>query len=358
MTIALRPSDATNLAGQDTGRDTLSHSKLSLVLACARKYELHYEKRLELIARPRPLSLGSAFQKAIEFQDPEAGVLALQGHDFTVFPDGMWVANPPEEPVRFYSQEQEDQHRIDCATVRAAAALYLRRWPAGSGEAREVEFRVRLRSPWTGAYSNTFDLLGYADGVVDHYNGNTYVTNMIGEAPTPLELIENKLVGRVDALKVQRLPLDRQLALERYGLWRATGRHVQRVHYRWVKKPSIKPRGGRKKDRSDAETIDQFIERLEHDYTEREDFYVHEEQPKWATTEDLLRIEAELWTWAQRLRDMRRQRLADRNTARCTDFGGCQFLPICTGDPDAMSLYRVRPERDVEVDVPLEATAD
>ena len=215
---------------------------------------------------------------------------------------------------------------------------------------------MQLRSPWTGAYSLTYDLHGFADGLVDPAGAAAAAAldAFPDVAPDgPLEIIENKLVGQISAVKVQRLPLDRQLALERYGLWRATGRTVQRVHYRWVKKPSIKQRKGRqtKDGIKGAETVAEFCDRIAADYEERPDFYLHEEAPQFTTTDDLLRIEADLWEWAEdiraRMRKARdgRRRVFDRNTSHCTEYGGCQFLAICTGDPDAMSLYQVRPKR-------------
>jgi hypothetical protein len=136
---------------------------------------------------------------------------------------------------------------------------------------------------------------------------------------------------------VQRLPLDRQLQLLRYGVWRATGRTVGTVHFRWVKKPSIKPR--------QKETIPEFCERLAADYEERPDFYAYEPPPSYITSADLLKIECELWLWSEQLRALRRQRAFDRNTSHCSDYGGCDYIPLCSGDPDAESLYRVRPER-------------
>jgi hypothetical protein len=43
-------------------------------------------------------------------------------------------------------------------------------------ETREMEYLVQLRNPWTGAYSRTFDLKGYADGVwTSPGGGNTRV---------------------------------------------------------------------------------------------------------------------------------------------------------------------------------------
>jgi hypothetical protein len=248
----LRPSDQVNFAGQETGRHTLSQTRVGVWLGCHRKFELNYLKRLELVRRPRYFTLGAAFQKAIEYQDPEVGVRLLNG--FEPCPDcddGMEKTERTllsgelcltcdgrryiGEQLHFHYESDETEHRINEAIVRGAATLYLKKWPGGAGETREVEYRVRLRSPWTGAYSNTYDLLGYADGVIDR--------PMAADSPMtdepPLEVIENKLVGRIERTQVLSLPLDRQLALERYGLWRATGRPVTRVWYRYIKKPSI-----------------------------------------------------------------------------------------------------------------------
>jgi hypothetical protein len=314
----LRPSDCENLAGQDTGREHLSHSRLNLFLACHRKYELHYEERLEPVGGIEALSLGSAFQKAIELQNPDYAPMVLDG--YYKDDEGLW--NPPAEPIHFHTQEAEDKHRVNQAIVRAAAALYLRKWPAPAGERREFEFKVRLRNPWTGHYSRTFDLLGYTDAL---------------EGEGPFKLTENKLVGRVDAVMVKRLPLDRQLALLRYGIWRAEGHPVSEVAFRWIKKPSIKQR--------QKETVEEFCDRLAADYEEREDFYAYEPPASYITAADLLRIECELWTWAEQLRQLRRQRIYDRNTSVCSEYGGCKYLPICSGDPDAMSLFQKRDPR-------------
>lgn len=302
--LVLRPSDAENLAGQDTGREHLSHSSISTQLNCLRRYEFDKVQRLQTISRPRPLSLGSAFQHAIEHQDPNAGAKLLR------------------DETSVFSQQDEDRLQIEEATVIAAARLYLSRWPASEHETREYEYRVRLRSPWTGRPSNTFDLLGYADGVVD--------------CGSWLELIENKFVGQISEVSVKKLPLDRQVALACYGLWRATGKTVRKVRYRFTRKPTIRQKKG--------ETVAQFVERLTADYAdpERRDFYSHEEQ-LFRSDEDLLRVEAELWTWADELRKARARGFYPRNTSHCSDFGGCPYIPLCVGDPDARSLYQTRP---------------
>jgi hypothetical protein len=305
----LRPAEGINLRDEDTDREYLSHSRIGILLACQRKYELHYERRLERIDRGEARELGSAFQAAVEHRSPEHGFDLVMAKADDVL-----------------TSQDHDALRVQATIVRAATRLYLDRWVDGrqDQERREMEYRVQLRSPWTGAYSRTFDLKGYADGVTEH-----------GDTARWLSLTENKLVGRITNTQVQKLPLDRQVTLSCYGLWRATGLPVTEVNYRYVKKPAIKQK--------QTETIDQFLARLAADYEERPDFYAHEE-PLYRTTEDLLRVEAELWMWAEDIRNLRRQRVYPRNTASCDDYGGCDYLPICTNAPDHDSLYRIREE--------------
>ena len=292
-------SDAKNLAGEDTGRAHLSASQVSTLLACPQKYAYSYEEGIEPIAIRPALSLGKAFQLAIEYGDPEVGAHAI------------FEERSPRD------QDEQDQAEKDATIVTAAARLYLSRYPVTENSQKEYEYRVQLRNPWTGAYSRTFDLLGYADE--------------IAEEDGQLVLIENKFVGQISEVSIRRLPLDRQISLAAYGIWRATGREVSKVRYRFTRKPSIRQKKG--------ESVGEFCMRVERDYNERPDFYC-EEQVIYRDQSQLARIEAELWEWADQVREARKRHLWTRNTSACTDFGGCEFLPLCVGDPDAPSLYR------------------
>lgn len=294
--MQLRPADLDNLAGLPNDRGHMSHSSISMQLSCLRKWGWAYDEKLELISKPRPLGMGSAFHKAIELGDPVAGVALL------------------DRPT--VDQEDFDRVLMDKAIVTGAAKLYLDTYGT-KGLERELEYRVRLRSPYTGAYSRTFDLLGFADGVIDH---GSY-----------LELIEMKFVGRVDPVTVKRVKLDRQVSLECYALWRVTGKPVRVIRYRWTKKPSIKQK--------QKETVSEYCERVIEDYAQRPDFYAIEEKT-FRSDDDLLLIEAELWDWAEQLRDAKRRNVFARNTSHCTDFGGCPYIDLCVGDPDARALYR------------------
>ncbi len=304
----LLESDATNLIEEDTGREHLSASQVSTLLACPQKYAFSYQDRLEPIAFRPALSLGKAFQKAIEYGDPEAGAHAIF----------------QERDIR--DQSDQDRAEIDSTIVTAAARLYLSLYPHESdkeGSVKEYGYRVRLRNPWTGAYSRTFDLLGFADE--------------LREEDGSLVLVENKLVGQISEVSIRRLPLDRQISLAAYGIWRATGRPVEKIRYRFTRKPSIRQKKG--------ESVGDFCVRVERDYFDRPDFYA-EEQVIYRDQASLWRSEAELWEWAEQVRSSRKRALFTRNTSACTDFGGCEFLPLCLGDPDALSLYQEKQPRE------------
>lgn len=303
----LIPSDAVNLVDQEDreGRATLSHSSLNAQLACAQRYAFEYVDRIESVSKRASYRLGGAFAKALEEGDPEVGVATLEAGAFTL------------------TQEDEDNLQMDCALIRAASKAYLARYGARPDGGAEFGYRVRLRNPHTGAYSRTFDLEGYADGLVD-------------QGPT-FKVIEDKFVGKIDKVAIRRLPLDRQLALECYGVWRASGKMVTDVDYRYTRKPSIKQRKN--------ETVAQYCERLEADYEDRPEFYLIEESFS-RSTDDLVRMEAELWEWADQRRRAHRARIYPRNSSHCHDYGGCPFLPLCVGDADAPSLFKPKQKSD------------
>lgn len=304
--MKLREAEGANYFGatdKELGREHIRQTMLSSFLNCKRKYEFTWVKNLEPTSRRAPLEMGGAFQLSIAACDPEVGVNALR--------EGRVVSN----------QAEEDQLQIDEVTIRSASRLYLNRWKNEASNLREYPFRVRIRNPNTGGYSQTFDLQGTADGLADQQSH--------------WKLIENKFVGSITPLVVKRLPLDRQLAIYTYGLWRATGKKVREVSYRHTRKPTIRVRQNEK--------LTDFLDRLSNDYEERPDFYTHEEN-LFRSDEDLLRIEAELWVWTQELLLARKMKVYPRNSSMCHEYGGCPFIPICTGDPDAMSLYRERNE--------------
>lgn len=308
MTLQLHPPDLVNLHGEDTGREALSHTRLGVLLSCAQKFKWRYEENLEPAVKRAALAMGGAFATALEVGDPQAGFAAImeQHADLeTTHAGNPWVVVPSDEDAQ-----------VDATIVLAASGAYLAHYGHADVE-REVTMRSRLRNPETGAWSQTFDVQARIDG-------------LCGD-----RLIEDKFVGRVDTVTERRLKLDRQVTLGCYLRWRTTGETIREVSYRMTKKPAIKRRQG--------ESHNEYLHRLVRDYQERPDFYLHE-FPLTRTEDDFLRLEAELWAWAEQIRQARVRGVFPRNTGACSEFGGCEYLSLCGSEPGAESQFVERTE--------------
>jgi len=268
---------------------TLSHTKINSLLACQRQYKLRYIDRLEPISKAKPLTLGSAFHIAID-KGLDAGIDYLE-------------SRPAYDELGF------NEKMTDQAIIKGAYGLYVDRWPQ-NGATTEVEFEIDIE----GVQFN-----GRIDGVED-----------LGDH---LALIENKLVGRIEAGKVQRLHMDRQIGLMALALQLKFQKPVRIVDYRWVKKPQIKQRQG--------ETIGEYCDRLEADYKERPDFYAFGDKAFFDLDQE--QITSEFLAWAD-LRDyVEGKGVYPRNTSNCAF---CHFVPICSGDPDGPALFQRRADRE------------
>lgn len=310
----LRPPECINLAGTDTGRDHLSPSSLTTQLACLERYQWHYEQHLAPAVTKTSLSTGRAFAEALEHGDPDHAwtlIIAEQAAYVEQAAGSPWIVAPTQEDAEIQAQ-----------IAREAARAYLKAYGTSSFR-REVELTAQLRNPATGAYSRTFDVTCKVDALADD---NT-------------EFIEDKFVGQIPRTDADRLlKLDRQVSIETYLVWRTTGVNP-RVRYRWTLKPAIR--------RRQSETHDDYLVRIAYEYATRPEHYLAEGTPS-RSAADFLRLEAELWQYADQLRAARRAAVWPRNSSSCRDFGGCAFLPLCSGEPGARNQFVMREERTKE----------
>jgi hypothetical protein len=111
---------------------------------------------------------------------------------------------------------------------------------------------------------------------------------------------------------------------------------VENVNYRMTLKPAIRQRQN--------ESHDAYLDRIAEEYATRPDHYLVEEVAT-RSHDDFLRLEQELWEWAEQIRRARRVGVFPRNTGACHDFGGCKYLALCAGEPGAEHQFRVREDR-------------
>jgi len=295
----IEPAECTNLHPDSQRWDNvLSPTQIDALLACEEKWKLSKIDRLEPAVKAVPLEMGAAFAEATEHGNPQRGSQRyLVEWDYAKRRHGgsPWAVLPTAE-----------QAEINATIVEAGARAYLARY--GASELREQTFRVPIRG-----------------------GGHDLLCRVDGRSEDGSELFEDKFVSRIDRRNTEsRLKLDRQVSIEFYSVWRATGVLAERMNYRMTLKCAL--RRGRR------ESHDQFLDRIAKDYEERPDHYLAEFEAT-RTLEDFERLEQELAAWSMRLVFLRASNAWTRNTARCSDYSGCEFLPLCSGEPGARHQY-------------------
>lgn len=315
--FTLRPPEKVNLAGVDTGRDHLSQSALKTFLTCQQQYSWHYEHQLDPTITKTPLAVGRAFAHALEHGDPDAGATVLLEQaqaEQDRAETSPWIVGPDLNEIQ-----------VNATIAREAARCYLTTYGQRE-QTREVELRARIRNPARGGrYSQTHDLLARLDAL----------------SPDYAVLYEDKLVSQIPrASLAAKVRLDRQVQIETYLVYRTTGVLVREVHYRMTLKPAIRQR--------QKESFEGYLIRIAEEYATRPDHYLAEEIVT-PSLDDFLRLERELWRWAEQIRESRKDGTWPRNTGACHDYGGCRFLPLCAGEPGARHQFVEREARVTEV---------
>ena len=289
----------------------LTHSSIQTFKNCRRAWYARNVLKLVRTKKKQSRQLGSAFHRGLQTRDVAAALKLY---------DGVYPAD----------QAEADIIEIDKATVAAMLNGYFLRWPDEPLDGvpcvrREIKFEVPIVNPQTGALSRSFRFAGKVDGVKT--------------TPRGLFLVEDKTAGKLERSYIDRLPLDHQVTAYIHGLQRHY-HHTQitGVSYRIIRKPSIRPRQN--------ESVQQFCDRLTRDYRERPDFYFVDEG-LFRAESDLKEFEAELWQVTQDILTCRRRGLWYRNTSRCSEYGGCEYLLLCLGQ-DPEGLY-VREEPNSEL---------
>lgn len=198
--------------------------------------------------------------------------------------------------------------------ARAMVRGYANRYQAEDFEieAVEQEFAVPIRNPETGAESRTFTLAGKVDGLVRRSG--------------KLWLIEHKTAATVDGAYIERLWGDFQTVLYSWAVEQQGGEPVEGIIYNVIAKAALRPYEPGK-TRKEAETPEQFGERLAEWYAKPEAYH-REELLVSSARFDSLR--AELWELTQALLDARRRDVWYQNPSQCFQWGHpCAYWPIC-----------------------------
>lgn len=218
----------------------------------------------------------------------------------------------------------ERELEVDCAKIWVMVTAYIERY--GFESRREVEFYLPLVNPKTGRSSRRFQRGGKIDGVT--LMGNKHV-----------RIIEDKFVAQIRKASIEKLPLDAQMseyvdAFLQKG-WTA---EVEYRHTRVPGKNPLPPKQFKTKDDYPGETIPEYIDRLRQDVEENPSAYFDVQYLNFPTIlMDEYRLER--WQEAQDIITAGKVGSWYKNTERCDDYGGCEFIPLCNQYEDAHALF-------------------
>lgn len=278
--------------------DHLSYSSRRSLKTCPRKFWLQKHKGLESKTKSLGLLQGSYFSDKLE-----------QHYDI--------------QGSRLEASELEKT--IEAATSKSAydtliigkgiADMMFDRYIERYEEPGELHREIELCTPIPTS-ELTDD--GYVDGL--SVDGSYFV--------------EDKLLnGRYwTAANEEALALNAQVSGYFYGLHEA-GYDVRECRYRVQLKPSIYKRTG--------EDATEYLKRVEEKIDEKPDNYFRE----YILTRDEESLDdyvRDMVFYTGLYERMNRDGFFPKNDNACADYGGCEFLPLCTGKVNAMENLQIR----------------
>ena len=279
-------------------KETWTVSRLKCWQTCFMKEGLRYRDCLAPKRKRNSLYIGSAIHKGIETWDIDEAIKTL----ITAFPK---------------DQNEADEQDIATATVEALLTNYFQLYKPFEDHQPEKLFDMPMMAP--NGRSRKYRIAGKIDDLV-FQNGRYWI-------------VEYKTTSRLDANYIDRLYLDSQITMYMYAMERL-GYDVAGVIYRIIRKPVLR--------RGKNESIEQFKERLTRDIADRTDFYF-EEHKLYRSRNDIKTFEKMLYKEATLAENLTKAGCNFQHSVACNMYGGCEYLPLCTGEIGAIDNYEKRP---------------
>jgi len=325
---------------QETGLDTLTYSALRSFKNCRRSY--YWRNVRQIVPNER---------------DEDAATLGLGHlvHECLRLWHGRNEDDAPEKAIKAALgiidaacplRDADDKQRRIGHLARAMFLGYVARYPEEEFQiiGVETEFRCPIINPATGAASKTFEMRGKADAVI--------------RCGDEIFLMEHKTASQISADYLERLPMDRQIAIYSHYLVAAgVVPRVDGVLYNILGKAGIKQGAGEsegefqerraaliaksksgttKAQRKMPESDVEFKERLTEKY--REDEMFHRER-LYISKDQIEETLSEIWQLTQQLLVARRTGGWYQNDDFCFSYHRpCRFWPICRSNNNPVTI--------------------
>lgn len=291
-------------------------SRLKAYQTCPCKEAFRYREKLAPIRTRSVLAFGTAIHKGLETRSIEQALDVL-------------MTDYPKD------QSEADAQDIAATTVQALLSNYFDRYEPFETEKPELLFKLPMLTWPHGNKSKTFFIAGKLDNFVQ-IDGRWWV-------------VEYKTASRLDASYFDRLYVDSQITMYVTAM-RRMGYDVAGVIYRVIRKPTLK--------RTAKESLVQFEHRLFKDIYDRPDFYFTEKK-LYRSLDDIDEFEAMVYHTARMANQNCRNGRCYKHSVACSMYGGCEYLPICTGVSGAYDLYEHRePHEELREDTSNEVAND
>jgi hypothetical protein len=315
-------SAVTSLHADKVHLRVVSDSELRVYRACPRRHQYAYR-----LLR-RPIEKGDALKFGTLWHLGQEGWWGKDGTPEQKLEAGLFL-------LRMQEDEGVDPYHLVMAEELLVA--YTARWAGESYSTIKVEaaFEVPLINPETGHPSKTFRRGGKIDVLA---RGEDDRVHVIEHKTTASDIEEGSTYWkRVRALDTQ---------VSNYmSAAKALGFDVVDCIYDVVRKPGIRPLKAtpvesRKytakgllyaNQREKDETPEEFRLRLREDINERPERYFAR-APIVRLAEEERDHAFDTWQVTRLMREAELAGFAPKNPDACTNFGGCPYLPVCTGE--------------------------
>lgn len=327
------------------------------------KHLQHLSPRIQRTGRRR----GSIFGAAVDAYSRWMGETSdptdpdLVSEDFRRVFIRKFVEGQYDELRETGNLDSEAVAALDVEEIKVwtMADLYVGKY--GHDVRREMEFSLPLVNPRTNRSSRAFSLGGKIDGVARTWTRPDGVNVAV--------IIEDKFVQQIQKAMIMRLPLDAQ-ANEYVDAFLHKGWDAM-VMYRHTKYPGINPTkekippaltpSGRPSTAKyvPAESLEAFEQRIREEVAEKPEMYF-DQQELYFPKEHMDDYRSGRWGIAQQIIAARKvfrdktylvegtdvppalAQAFPMNSSRCWEYGGCEFIPLCTRQEGAYDLYVVQ----------------
>lgn len=278
--------------------DIWTASRLKTYQVCPMKEAFRYRENIAPIQTRRHLAFGTAIHKGLETRSIDAALDVL---------------------VQDYPKDQSEADAQDTASVAVRALLegYFERYAPFDEQKPELMFKLPMRTR-KGGSARILKIAGKLDNLVK-IDGRWWV-------------VEYKTASRLDGSYFDRLYMDDQITMYVYAM-RRMGYDIAGVIYRVIRKPTLR-KGAR-------EGFEGFLERLEADIRERPDFY-YTERKLYRSMDDLDGFEVMIYETASMANRNFRSGKCYRHSVSCSNYGACEYLPLCQGEEMAYNMFETR----------------